>query len=419
MNPRTKHRLFWGNLKQAAALAGGLAAFLAAFTFLIHFALGETRLGADFYTFWLAGKAMILGHSSPYNSEVTLQSQTGIYGRPAGAGEDQVAFAYPPFLLLALIPTLWMTFDWAYAFWLALNIVGILSLLFFVFRAPARPLSLTVVLFYPVFICFMTGNISVIMAGIVILFFGLAARRESISPAAQILSAFLLAWAAAKPQFIWLFTIFILLCALKQRLKLFLGAYFGSLLALLLISFAFVPDWVSQWLVRIREYAGYVSSRPVLSELLSAFLPGQAAGFLSAATLTGAVCLTGWFFYRWWKGRMSWIEALAWAGLTAYLVHPHGIAYEQMIFLTPMMLWVGLGEQPPSRTSLFFWFGSLAVSWLAFAGGLAAPPGPYSLAADRSAVLFNAAWVVWLLLSKSRQPEAQTMRNNTRGNFQV
>lgn len=400
MNLQTGKYLRFDKNIRGLVLGSGLAVFLAVFTILIHSALGDTRLGADFYTFWLAGKALFLERSNPYSPEVTLQSQVGIYGRPATAGEDQVAFAYPPFSLLPTLPTLLMTFDWAYAFWLALNILGFLTLLFFLFRPASRPLSLTAILFYPVFICCITGNFSIMIAGTLLLFFGLAAQPGNFSATAQVFTALGLAWAAAKPQFIWLFTIFILLFAVKQRLYVFLGAYFISLAVFLAISFAYVPGWVTEWVARIQMYAKYVHSRPVVSELLGAFLPEQPALFLGGTILGICGGLTAWFFYRWWKGKMSWLNMLAWVGLVTYLSHLHGIAYEQMTFLAPLLLWAGVQERRKTWPGLVFWFGSLIFSWLAFAGGLAIPSGPLSLAADRSPVLFNAVWVAWLLLSQ-------------------
>jgi hypothetical protein len=349
---------------------------------------------------------MLLEQISPYSPEVTLQSQVGIYGRSAAAGEDQVAFAYPPFSLLALGPTLWMPFDWAYAAWLAFNVVGLLSLLFFLFRPANRLLSLTAILFYPVFICLVTGNFSVLMAGAVLLFFGLAAARDSRAPTIQVATALLLAWAAAKPQFIWIFTLFILLFALKQRLHLFLGAYFGGLLALLALSFALVPNWVAEWLARVAQYAGYVRSRPVLSELLGLFLPERAALLVTGAVFVVCAGLTVHLFRRWWKGELDWPAALGWVGLVTYLFHLHGIAYEQLAFLAPLLLWVGLRERGTFRAGLVFWFGSLILSWLAFAAGMAIPAGAIGLAADRAPVLFNALWAGWLLRHRAGRPSA-------------
>ena len=55
---------------------------LGSFTALIHAAIGGTPFGADFYTFWLAGKSVFTQGQDPYSDAVTLESQLGIYETP-------------------------------------------------------------------------------------------------------------------------------------------------------------------------------------------------------------------------------------------------------------------------------------------------------------------------------------------------
>ncbi len=50
----------------------------------------KISLGADYFTFWQAGKALFLRGVSPYDPATTSLIQQGIYGRLARAGEDQL-----------------------------------------------------------------------------------------------------------------------------------------------------------------------------------------------------------------------------------------------------------------------------------------------------------------------------------------
>ena len=60
--------------------------------------------GNDFYPRWHGTRAVLLEGRDPYSREVTLEIQEAIYGRPARESEDQVAFAYPLYISLLILP---------------------------------------------------------------------------------------------------------------------------------------------------------------------------------------------------------------------------------------------------------------------------------------------------------------------------
>ncbi|HSH12599.1 MAG TPA: hypothetical protein VLA15_02585, partial [Desulfurivibrionaceae bacterium] len=74
----------------------------------------EVPGGNDLYPRWAAGCAWLSQGIDPYSQEATLSVQQGIYGRPALPSEDQVAFAYPIFVMAAVWP-LCLTPDFATA----------------------------------------------------------------------------------------------------------------------------------------------------------------------------------------------------------------------------------------------------------------------------------------------------------------
>lgn len=376
-------------LKKLAILAACLAA-LAVFTILIHTASRESVLGADFYTFWMAGKAAFTGQDSPYSAGVTEAIQMGKLGRLAKPGEDQMAFSYPPYSLLVVLPTVFTSFDWASSFWLALN-VSVFTALLFLQSARARNFLLTAFLFYPAFLNLVLGTFDVLAVSGVLLFFGRVAKEKRPSPAILVLTGVLLAWSTMKPQLVWLTLGFILLYAIREKYWYLLISFFTSLLVFGVFSFFLVPSWISDWIHQVQSYMGYVQGRPTATEFLAAVFPPTPARFLTGALFIFCAGVALALLVRWWKKELHWLKPAAWLAMMTYLFHLHGIAYEQIIFLLPLILWVALRENWKSLAVLFFWGASLLISWAAFVFGVD------SIVVDRAPVLFNLIWLVWLL----------------------
>jgi hypothetical protein len=378
-----------------------LLLLLGTFTVMLHSVLSTNPLGPDFFTFWLAGRAVFVQGQNPYSAEVTLQSQTGIYGRPALPQEDQVAFAYPPFSLLLILPAVFMPFEWAQSFWLALNIVSLVSVLFILGRKRPPGFSLSLFLFYPLVFGLLLGNFAVPIAVFLLALYVFILERELPSTAAQVGFGFLLAWTTTKPQFIWLLLGFIILLAIRKRLFPLLGGFAPGLVFFWGISFLLVPTWLLDWLHRLQEYAGYVQSQPVLTGLFSILLPSNLSGILTLLSAAACVVFSIFLLRRWWTGNLPALPVLAWFGFLTYLFHPHGIAYEQLCFLVPLTLWVNREKNKHSMSVILFWFGAALFSW-----------GIFILSkwvyhpADPLPVLLNGIWVFWLLKSqwKNTQP---------------
>ncbi|GEM_PF-1188022 len=75
--------------------------------------------GNDFYSRWRGTRALLLEGKDPYSEEVTLEIQKGMYGRPARGDEDQVAFAYPLYVSLFILPLAFLPYPQAQALWLS------------------------------------------------------------------------------------------------------------------------------------------------------------------------------------------------------------------------------------------------------------------------------------------------------------
>lgn len=376
-------------------LAICLASF-AVFVVLIHSASQKSVLGADFFTFWMAGKALFLEHVNPYSSEVTNQIQLGKLGRLAAPGEDKMAFAYPPYSLVTVLPTIFFSFDWASSVWLSLNIT-IFSLILFAFPPKQRVRLFTSFLFFPIFLNFVLGTFDILASSGILLFFILMTSSNRTSASIQVLIGILLAWSTMKPQFTWLLAGFAIVYAVREKYPVFLRAFLISLATFLLFSSLLVSSWLSDWIRQVQDYTQYVQGRPTITEFLVIFFEPRAAMVISGLAFLFFSSTAVFLLFRWWKGRLHWLKITAWLGSMTYLFHLHGISYEQYIFLIPLILWAGHNKEWKSPTVLFFWVASILISWSSFLFGI------NNTAIDRSPVLFNLIWVVWLL----RKPNLQ------------
>lgn len=371
------------------------AGFILLFTVLIHAALNGNRIGADFYIFWRAGRAYTVEHTNPYSPAVTEQIQQDIYRRAARPGEDHLAFAYPFYSLFGLLPTLWLSYDWAISFWYALTIVALLALLLAIFPARGKLTSLTALVLFPITFGLVMGNFAIPVTLALLTFMGLIMLRGQRSTGVQALAGILLAWATLKPQFTWLLLLFILLYALKNRLKPFLIAFTGTAGLFVGLSFLLLPGWVMDWVRNVQDYASYQQVSPVMVELLRFILPAPAANGLGLALMAVVLISGAYIIWLWWRGRLHWLQACAWLGLATFLVHPHGMSYEQLPSLIPLLLWVAqqgsLRARGGAKWAALFWIGALVISWIPLAVGRHIPNF------DRTPILWTATWVVWFI----------------------
>ena len=383
---------------QKIVLIGLVILLAAGLVVSVHSILVKLPVGADFYTFWLASKAAFVNSVNPYSHEITLQSQLGIYGRAAASNEDQVAFAYPPYSLFILLPLSGLDYPWAESIWLIANIVLAVSVIYLAFPKSPKWLPFTYLAFYPVAFGLILGNFVVTISSILILYFGFFIARRDPPAWLQVLTGILLAWSTTKPQFMWLFLVFILFTSIRYRYWLFLGSLAVSGLGFFALSFAVVPGWLPLWLGRVREYAGYVQSNPTISNLAGLVFPGK-AGQVFALILAGLLlAITIWLVYRWFRRQTTDLELFLWLGLVTYSFHPHGISYEQLSLLVPLTCWVASLRSPKGWVYSVSWFLPLLLSWVVFilSKWVFQP-------ADELPLVYFSVIIAWILLSKPDQ----------------
>jgi hypothetical protein len=368
-----KNQLLFASWQRKSLRWVGWAAFFTLstiiFTLLIHSILNQNPFGADFFTFWLAGRATFLEHASPYSAEVTLQSQLGIYKRPALASEDQLAFAYPPYSLLAILPTIPFDFDWAQSFWLAINILLILIALYSVFSSTSRWFSLAWLAYYPLVFGLILGNFAIILSAVVLIIANRFHKSEPLAKPGQIITGIVLAWATIKPQFIWLYLIIFLFLAYSRRWKVLLISFVSSLVFFFAVSFVIIPGWLGQWLSRIFAYALYVRSQPVLITLLTSIFPSIMANVIAVVIFIICLAVTAALLSTVWHNQLDLLLLFAWCGFFTYLFHPHGLSYEQLIFVVPFSLFCVNIYRNQRVRAIILWLVGLTVSWVSFSVG--------------------------------------------------
>ncbi|TLM99080.1 DUF2029 domain-containing protein, partial [bacterium] len=209
---------------------------VAALAIGIHAVMAGNTVGMDLHTFYLAAQNVFLKHQSPYGEDVAVQSQLSIFGRLAYANEDQMGFSYPPYSLFLLAPIVHLPFDWVQAIWMAFFLMSSVCAMLLIF--PRRPLlpAIGVLVFYPFTFGIILGNFVNLIALIVLAAISMLVIDNKPSRGTQILLGVLMAWATIKPQFFWLYLIFILLIGFKHHYWPLLVSFGASLIGFLAIS---------------------------------------------------------------------------------------------------------------------------------------------------------------------------------------
>src|SRR5258705_4466993 len=71
---------------------------------------------SDLYPRSLGARELLLRHRDPYSAELTLEIQSGYYGRPLDPSrpedpKDQQRFAYPVYVVFLMAPTIGLPFS--------------------------------------------------------------------------------------------------------------------------------------------------------------------------------------------------------------------------------------------------------------------------------------------------------------------
>lgn len=319
---------------------------------------------ADFFPRWYGGKVLLLEGRNPYDRQVALEAQLGLFGRYTEPWEDQVAFAYPLYTLLFFLPLVYVPYAVAQAVWMVVLQFGlvlgaILSMRLVHWRVPLWLLGLTLlwaVFFYPGGRSIILGQFSVIVFGcIAVALFAFSQRRDYLGGAC-------LALATVKPQMVFMVIPLLLLWALVQRRWRIVIGFGGALVGLTLVTMVLVPTWPQDFYSGLFAYSGYVGFYSPIENLTRTFAAPIAIPLANGLS----VVLLGFMLFTWWQVWRKKVGWFTWA-LMLTLIIGNLVAFRSAT-TNHVMLYL----------PLIFWFRRLSEL----------SPSPYRLAPSPSLLVF-------------------------------
>jgi len=333
----------------------GRAIWAAAFLFIVYLLLAygaysvftsQIPSGNDFYPRWRGTRALLLESKDPYSEEVTLEIQRDMYGRPAREDEDQVAFAYPLYVSLLVLPFSFFPYPQAQALWLSGLVFLTLATVIIILRtfdwkpSPGGLLALSLwcLLLYPTARSIVLGQFTVLVLALVALALWAMERGWGF------LAGCSLALATIKPQMVFLLIPFLLLWALTQGRRRVVAGFIVVMMALLLISTLMLPSWIPGFLAGLGQYrlytGRYTGSRSPLKILFASLLPTSIS---SGVTIFVSLLLGGYLIFRWGqvaKGREQFWPAIFMTIVVTLLIPVQTGTTNQVLLLLPLIFWL-------------------------------------------------------------------------------
>ncbi len=222
---------------------------------------------SDLYAPWWAAHELLLHRRNPYSPGIAHEIQTVIYGAPSNASSpDDPAgigggFAYPPYAVLLLWPTIYLPFSDAQRLFVGVSAVAMLltlALWLRVLRFQVSPLPwITIALFtlgsFPALQAMKLQNLSVIAAALI------AIALSLLSADYLILAGVFLALSTFKPQFTIALVPWLVLWTVSAwgRRRALAWSFLSTVMLLVLVSEWLLPGWILPFLNVLRAYRHY------------------------------------------------------------------------------------------------------------------------------------------------------------------
>ena len=300
---------------------------------------------SDLYPRWLGARELLLHGRDPYSRAITLEIQTGYYGRPLDPSrphdpKDQEAFAYPVYVVFLLAPTVTLPFAIGQkAFlWFLVAITAASVLLWmstFAWRASLNTRVIWILLTvssFPALQGIKLQQLSLLVAFLLALFAYLL-RRERF-----VWAGLLLALATIKPQLAALPIALTFIWAIgdRRRRQRVVWSFLITMAVLIAGSEALLPGWIREFRTALSDYRQYTGGVSVLDVNLSPPIGRIVAGLLVAAFLYFA-----WKFRRASQHSPEFHWALSMSLALTVLIIPMFAPYNQVLLLPALMLIVG------------------------------------------------------------------------------
>jgi len=316
--------------------------------------------GNDFLARWMGARKWLMEGISPYDEQVSLATQEIIYGHPADVtqGEDKNHFVYPltsmiffgPFGLLEYLPAraIWMTvLELSLA---ALAIIGLRLIRWSISPVRVAVMILFSVLWYHgariIIIGQFAGIEALLLVGALLLIY---TEQDGFA-------GLLLALSTTKPQMAYLIIPFVLIWAYSNRRFTIYSGFFGSLLAMFLVSLFFIPNWPMQMIWQLMEYPSYTERIGSLISILAGSIPGISRQL----SIILNVFFWGYLLIEWilaWGKDRNWFlwTALMTLVLTNFLVLRTATTNYVMMFPALLLIFKVLEDRWPRAGKWIVW----------------------------------------------------------------
>lgn len=299
--------------------------------------------GNDFMTHYAAWNAYMKYGLNPYSDEAALYAQQQIYGRPAKPTEDQNRLAYP-FYSIALHGPFILIGDYALAraVYMTLLQVALLAGVGLVIRALHWRLSfgwmslvcVWALFDYPQARGILLGQFAIFgFFSVAAVLYGLQHERDGLAGAVLVISTI-------KPTLVFLVVPYLLIWAAVRRRWRFVIGFGVTLGAAMAMSWLVLPTWLTDWLYRMENYAGYTVGQSPIWLLTHQVWPalGETGEWILAALLMGAVLAAWWRAFR--AIEMDWFYwALGVTLVISNLIVPRSATTNYALLLAPT-LWL-------------------------------------------------------------------------------
>jgi len=297
---------------------------------------------SDLYPRWLGARESLLHGRDPYSAEMTREMQVGFYGRqldPKNPSDpkDQVAFAYPLYVIFLLAPTVALPFPTVlkiFQWMVLLSLAGSVPLWMSAVGFRTRPAFTVAGMLLAVSSCPAISEYHLQNLAVLVVLM-LAAAAAAAVRGWLTLAGFLLALSTIKPQLSALFILFFMLWVTgnwEKRQRLF-WSFVANLLALLLAAETVSSGWMGRFLIGIRAYQAYAADPSILHVLLPAWLASMVA-----AALVGFLLLHCWRWRIAPAGTEQFGWALAWVASVTLAVMPKLAAYNQPLLIPAVLV---------------------------------------------------------------------------------
>lgn len=254
-------------------------------------------LGAnDFYSRWHGARALVLEGRNPYGLDVTAEIQPVINIDPQQVGRG--GFNYPLHVIFFFWPLIYLPYAWTQAIWMVwlqwLAIGTVAGLLAWKQVKPSMSvlavLILAMLALYPVTRTIFLGQFTLHIT------FCLVWMLVALNKGYDGLAGALLAATSIKPQMIIFVGPWLVLWAVGQKRWRFLAGLFGTGLAFLLVTLAWLPEWIVSFIEDTQRYTRFAGGKNPFVLLL------EITGFPPVLFTLGVVLLVGAMLYSWWRG---------------------------------------------------------------------------------------------------------------------